>query len=72
VQVSGNILTVSAEHREDTKKHGYRYGRYQRSFTLPAGAEADKIDARYHNGVLELHLPKDKEFLGRKIAVKSA
>lgn len=72
VEISGKTLTISAEHREHTKKSGYQFGRYQQSVSLPAGAETEKIDARYHNGVLEVHMPKEKNFLGRRIEVRSA
>ena len=76
VKLSGNVLTVHAEHKDEKKeKNGgsrYSYGSLSRSFTLPHGVDAEKIDARYHNGVLELHLPKTKEACGKRIEVKSA
>jgi len=78
VQVTGNLLTIRAEHKQEAedKKGDYhyqerRYGRFQRSVTLPAGAETDKVEARYHNGVLEVHLPKSPEAQGRRIEVKA-
>ena len=40
--------------------------------TLPAGIDPDKIDARYHSGVLTITIPKTKEGRGKKIAVKNA
>ena len=49
VKVSGNIVTISAEHHEESKHRngGYRrYGSFRESFTLPADALPDKIDAR--------------------------
>ena len=51
---------------------GYQYGRFHETFTLPQGVMSDQIDARYHNGVLELHLPKSEEAKAKRIAVKSA
>ena len=75
VQVRGNNLVIRAEHQEEEKngKSGsrYHYGRYERSLPLPAGAETDNITARYHSGVLELHVPKGEEAQGRRIAVKA-
>ena len=76
VKVSGNMLTVCAEHNEE-KKHGkngsgYRYGSFTRTFTLPHGVDEDKIGARYHSGVLEVHLPKTAEAQGKRIEVKSS
>ena len=76
VTVSGNVLTVRAEHKDEKKeKNGgssYRYGSFSRSFTLPHGVDKEKIDARYHSGVLELHLSKTEEACGKRIEVKSA
>jgi len=50
------------EHEEDDKKGIYRFERsysgFYRYFSLPEGSDAEKIDAKYQNGVLELHIPK--------------
>jgi len=75
VQVRGNYLTIRAEHKDEEKndKNGsyYRYGQYQRTVTLPHGAQTDNIDARYHSGVLELHIPKGEEAKGKRITVSA-
>lgn len=73
VQVRGNHLVIRAEHK-DEQKHGkngsvYQYGRYERTIPVPVGAETEGITARYHSGVLELHLPKGEEAKGKRIAV---
>lgn len=75
IKVSGNVLTVRAEHTEEGKeKNGSfkRYGSFYESYTLPRGVHEDRIDARYHSGVLEVHLPKSEECQAKRIAVKSA
>lgn len=72
VQVRGNNLLIQAERKEeDNGKSGsmYRYGQLQRSVTLPYGAQTDNITAKYHSGVLELHVPKGEESKGKRIAV---
>src|SRR5437899_2269499 len=64
VDVRGDMLTIRAEHKEQEGKEkeetprqwGYR--RFERSFTLPAAVDANKVEARYRNGVLEVHLPR--------------
>jgi len=38
--------------------------------TLPVATIPEKAEARYHNGVLEVHLPKTEEALPKRIAVK--
>jgi len=74
VQVVGNQLVIHADHKEEKQEEGrssVRYGRFERMIPLPRGAQTEKIDARYRNGVLEIHVPKGEEAKGRRIAVKS-
>ena len=67
VDINGDRLTISAEHKEDTKgdEKNYihrerRYGTLRRSFDI-SGIQADQISARYTDGVLHLTLPKQAE-----------
>ena len=66
LDLKDNILTVSAEHTENSdekdKKGNYirrerKYGSFARSFDV-SGIREDGITAAYHDGVLELELPK--------------
>ena len=73
LKVSGNVLSVRAQHKEEESAEegsSYRFGEYYRTVTLPQGIDAEKIDATYHSGVLEIHLPKSPELQGRRIEVK--
>lgn len=75
VKISGNVLTLKAEHNEEGKEQNgsyRRYGSFYESFTLPQGVRADNIDAKYHSGVLEISLPKSEECKGKRIEVKPA
>lgn len=74
VEIVGDNLVLKAEHKEEEKGgNGYRYrhGSLYRTLPLPHGVEADKIEARYHNGVLEVHVPKGEEAKGKRITVKA-
>ena len=74
VEIVGDNLVLKAEHKEEDKGgDGYRFRqeRFYRTVALPHGIEAEKIEARYHNGVLEIHLPKGEEAKGKRITVKS-
>lgn len=74
IEVVGDNLVVKAKHKEETKKGNgrhYRSGRLYRSMTLPDGIDAEKIDARYHSGVLEIHVPKTEAAKGKRIEVKA-
>jgi len=68
IDVSDGILTISGErsHKEEVKEEDYyklesSYGKFQRSFTLPDGVDAENISAASDNGVLEVVVPKLKE-----------
>jgi HSP20 family protein len=72
-------LTIQGERKEEKeeKDENYyccerSYGSFSRSLAVPAGVNADKINATFKNGVLEVHLPKTKESTGKKIEVKAA
>jgi HSP20 family protein len=75
IDVEGDMLTVSAETKEEkeekekkfTRKE-FNYTSFSRSFTIPMGTKADKIDARYEDGVLKLLIPKTEET--RKLEAK--
>ncbi len=61
-------LTIKGEKQEEKeeKKKGYylherHYGAFERSFTLPEGVDADKIEAAFRNGLLKVTLPKTAE-----------
>jgi HSP20 family protein len=67
VQISlrDNVLTISGEKREETtEKDGGRtwservYGRFERVIPLSAEIDADKVEAKFKNGVLTIMLPR--------------
>src|SRR5579884_3424964 len=71
VQMRGDQLYIRAEHKEEAKEGetvtSSRHGVFERWLNLPSGLDAEKVEARYRNGVLEVHLPKTPEALARKI-----
>jgi HSP20 family protein len=81
VNVANGALTIKGEKKEETeeKKKDYyvserRYGSFERSFGLPEGVDADKIEATFKNGVLKVTLPKTAEAqkAAKKIEIKAA
>lgn len=65
VSFSEGMLTIKGEKREEKeeKKADYhlserRYGSFQRSFAVPQGVDAGKIDADFKNGLLTVTMPK--------------
>ena len=75
VGVSGNLLTIKAEKKKESKeKKGHEYfeeRRMERAITLPSGADPDKVEATYRNGILELHLAKTEDAKRKRITVKA-
>jgi HSP20 family protein len=47
-----------------------QYGAFARTFTLPEGVKAEEVQARYHNGVLEITVPLPAAKLPRKVPVQ--
>jgi HSP20 family protein len=81
VKFSDGTLTIKGEkkdEREEKQKDYHlserRYGSFQRSFGVPDGVDADKIEAHFKNGVLTVTLPKRPEAQKseKKIAIKTA
>ena len=67
IEVDQGILSVSAEVEEssqDTDTAGnftrreFNYQSFKRSFTLPDSVKADALTAKYEDGILRIHLPK--------------
>ena len=68
LKLDGNILTISAEKKNETKdetsksiRREFSYRSFKRSFTLDEKIDAANINAKYENGVLKVDLPKKEE-----------
>lgn len=77
VNVDGNVLTIKGQRKreEETKEEDYyccerSYGTFRRSFTLPSNIDADKVKAKFKDGVLALTIPKLKETKGKQIEIE--
>lgn len=79
VSVEDGTLTIRGERKgeeEVTESDYYCCERWSGSFvrtvSLPPNVDAGKIRATFRNGILEVHLPKSKEAMGRKIDIQAA
>jgi HSP20 family protein len=70
-------LTIKGEKKQvaeekTTKVHRYErsYGAFQRAFTLPDTVDAERVAAKFENGVLTVTLPKAEKAKPREISVK--
>ena len=74
----GDQLTIKGDRKQPAADKGtwHRqergFGAFVRSVTLPAHVDPDKVQARFHNGVLTVTLPKAEAARPRKIAVKGS
>ena len=76
IRIDGNLLTVSGERKFETeeKKENFRrvereYGSFYRSFTLPASADTDNIDATFENGTLRIDIAKRADQRAKQIKI---
>jgi HSP20 family protein len=79
ISLTGDRLTVSGTREEEQRDEGDTYftyersfGSFSRSFTLPAGVDADHVSADLNGGVLTLRLPKREAARPKKISVETA
>ncbi|MDQ2658563.1 MAG: Hsp20/alpha crystallin family protein [Bacteroidota bacterium] len=70
IDLKENVLTLSGERKlkKETSEKDYRsletqYGAFSRSFSLPENIDAEKIEAKYNDGILEVLVPKDEKKL---------
>ena len=68
ITFDNGVLTLVGERKpEFDEKDGTfhrserTYGRFSRSFTLPATADANRINASYKDGVLTIRVPQREE-----------
>jgi len=73
----GNQLTLKGERKQKAPEKGVwhrqerGFGAFTRILTLPFNVDADKVDARFENGVLLVQLAKHESAKPRKISVKA-
>jgi HSP20 family protein len=77
ISLENNVLTLQGEKRKEEEREddkGYRfertYGMFERSFTLPATIDGNKIVAKFESGLLTVLLPKVEAAKPRQITVK--
>ncbi|WP_395044792.1 Hsp20/alpha crystallin family protein [Flavobacterium sp.] len=68
IDLNENVLTISAEkeiekneENDNFTRKEFSYNSFSRSFTLPQTVNAEKIDAKYNDGILKLSIPKKEE-----------
>ena len=62
----GIVMEKKSDNREERRRGRYlrrefSYEKYQQTLLLPEDVDADRIEARMENGVLNIHLPKKEK-----------
>jgi HSP20 family protein len=79
VAMDNGVLTIKGKRESEDSQEGPNWkriervrGTFFRRFTLPENVDADNIQARCRNGVLEVTVPKREEQPGKRIKVEQA
>ncbi len=78
IEIHQNTLMLRGERKHPAEVPADRYyrterayGTFQRSFVLPTLVDHEHVQASYHDGVLELRLPKSEAAKPKRIAIQS-
>jgi HSP20 family protein len=73
------MLTIRGNRQEEREAKDEDYyccerwaGSFSRTMALPSGVDQDKIKATFKNGVLEVHVPKSPQAVGKSIEIQAA
>ncbi len=79
VSLQGDLLVIRGERKEEKEEKDenfhrveIRRGAFTRSIRIPVAVDADRIEAKYENGVLKIKLPKKEEIKPKQIEIKSS
>lgn len=73
VSVTGNVLTIRGEKKQESAGAGRserRYGKFVRTLEFGTDLDGGKVEARSKNGVLTVTLPKAEASRPKTVAVK--
>ena len=71
-QVLGVVLPIVLIDLAHDRMHIHErgYGTFERSFVLPKNVDAGKIRADFHDGLIEIHMPKGEKSKSKHIEIK--
>ena len=70
--ISGEKKTEEQQEEDNYHCCERHYGKFERTFVLPAEVVANKIDAKVKDGLLTIKLPKAEKVKPKEIAIKVA
>ena len=76
IDVKGKLITLGGERKSDEEvkdencyRRERRYGKFERTFSLPFEVQSETVQATFTNGILKIELPKPEEQGTKKIAI---
>jgi HSP20 family protein len=76
IEFNDGTLMISGERKAEyeRKEKGFfrlerSFGKFSRSLTLPEGVDPERIEASFHDGVLDVKIPKPEQRKPRRIEV---
>ena len=78
VTTEGRRLTINGERKADTSDNAAYHrrerpwGKFSRAIHLPADLDVEKAEARFHQGVMTLRIPRSQAAKPRPITVQAA
>jgi HSP20 family protein len=76
IQMQQNLLSISGA-RPEAQEEGATYyrqerfrGEFRRALTLPEDVDPDKVEAKYHDGIVEITVKRRESTRPRQIAVQ--
>jgi HSP20 family protein len=77
VLIDNGVLQISGPRKFEKEEKGKKYhriersyGSFERTFTLPESSKPEGMTAEYEDGMLTVHVPKNKEVKTKQIEVK--
>jgi HSP20 family protein len=79
IRITGGVLTIRGEKREEKEEKNKNlhftersFGSFQRSVQLPSTVDPDKVEATFKNGVLTVTVAKHADAKPKRIKVRNA
>lgn len=76
VDVKGKNVTLGGERKSDTElkdedcyRRERKYGKFERTFSMPFEVNSDAVKATFNNGILKLEITKPEEEVVKKITI---
>jgi HSP20 family protein len=76
VSITEDSISIKGEMKkeEEVKEDDYYYsersfGSFSRTLNLPSKIKSNKVDAKFENGLLEIHMPKAEESKPKEVEI---